>query len=46
VVVCAILVWREHIWTRTGRIFYTLVALAAVAFVWDLALWNLLGVHV
>jgi CubicO group peptidase (beta-lactamase class C family) len=43
VVICAVVVWREHIWTLAGRIFYTLVTLAAVAFVAELALWNLLG---
>ncbi len=43
VVVCAVLVWRERIWSREGRIFYTLVTLAAVACIWELAFWNLLG---
>ncbi|HEX8035950.1 MAG TPA: serine hydrolase [Ktedonobacterales bacterium] len=46
VAVSAILVWRERIWSLAGRTFYTLVAVAAVAFVWELAFWNLLGVHV
>jgi CubicO group peptidase (beta-lactamase class C family) len=46
VVACTVLLWRNGLWTRTARIFYTLVAVAAVAFVWELAFWNLLGVHV
>lgn len=45
VAVSAFLVWRERVWNLVGRIFYTLVAVAAVAFVWELAFWNLLGVH-
>jgi hypothetical protein len=46
VAVCAMLAWREHVWSRAGRIFYTLVALAAVVFVGELFFWNLLGVHI
>lgn len=30
-------------WNLTGRIHHTLVALAAVAFVWLLNYWSLLG---
>src|SRR5262249_33798537 len=43
VVRCAVLVWRDRVWTLWGRLFYTLVAVAALAFVWELAYWNLLG---
>src|SRR5262249_39956072 len=43
VVACAVLVWRERVWMWWARVFYTLVALAALAFIWELAFWNLLG---
>lgn len=41
----AIAAWRGHYWTITGRIHYTLVAIAAVAFLGILHYWNLLGFH-
>jgi len=43
VVVCTVLVWRERIWSRARRIFHAPVTPAAVAFMWELAFWSLLG---
>jgi hypothetical protein len=42
-VVFALLAWKNHYWNMAGRVYYTLVTLAAVAFVWFLDYWNLLG---
>ena len=42
-VLSLVLVWWRHFWNRGQRIHYTLVALAALAFVGELAYWNLLG---
>ncbi|GCE09714.1 FmtA-like protein [Dictyobacter aurantiacus] len=36
-------VWRNRFWHWPQRIHYVLVGLAALAFVWELAYWNLLG---
>ena len=41
-IVCAILVWGTRPWKLGQHIYYTLLTLAAVAFVIDLAYWNLL----
>jgi len=38
-----VLAWMNRYWTITARIYYTLVTVAAVAFVWFLHYWNLLG---
>ncbi len=38
-----VLVWRKGFWGVMSRIHYTLVTLAALAFVWFLNYWNLLG---
>ena len=38
-----ILVWRRRYWSVVGRAHYSLLALGAVAFVWFLNYWNLLG---
>jgi CubicO group peptidase (beta-lactamase class C family) len=35
--------WRRRYWGLPGRLHYTLVAAAALAFVGELAYWNLLG---
>ncbi|HEY7414973.1 MAG TPA: hypothetical protein VH593_07260, partial [Ktedonobacteraceae bacterium] len=45
VILSTALIWWRHFWGRTQRIHYTLVALAALAFVVELAYWNLLGFH-
>jgi CubicO group peptidase (beta-lactamase class C family) len=41
--VCTVLVWKNNYWGIAGRAYYTLVTVAAVAFVWFLNQWNLLG---
>lgn len=43
VLLCTLLAWGKHWWGTTSRIHYTLVALAALAFVIELAYWNLLS---
>jgi len=37
------LAWKKRYWSIAARVHYTLVTLAAVAFVWFLNYWNLLG---
>jgi len=37
------LAWKDSYWGIVGRVYYTLVTLAAVGFVWFLNNWNLLG---
>jgi CubicO group peptidase (beta-lactamase class C family) len=39
----AVRAWREQYWTRYGRVQYTAIALASVAFLWSLNYWNLIG---
>ena len=41
--VYTVLAWKDRYWGIAGRVYYTLVTLAAVAFVWFLNYWNLLG---
>jgi len=41
--VFTVLAWKDSYWGIAGRVYYTLVTLAAVAFVWFLNYWNLLG---
>jgi hypothetical protein len=41
--VYAVLAWKYRYWGITFRLYYTLVTIAAVAFVWFLNYWNLLG---
>jgi hypothetical protein len=41
--VCAALAWKNRFWGLASRLYYTLVTVAAVAFVWFLNYWNLLG---
>jgi hypothetical protein len=41
--VYTVLAWKDRYWGITGRVYYTLVTLASVAFVWFLNSWNLLG---
>jgi glucan phosphoethanolaminetransferase (alkaline phosphatase superfamily) len=45
-VVLAVRVWRERYWTRGSRLFHTAAVAAAVAFVWFLNYWNLLGYRI
>ena len=39
----AFLAWKNRYWGLGARVYYTLVTLAAVAFVWFTNYWNLLG---
>lgn len=39
----AVQAWRDGWWTRYGRAQYTVIALAALAFLWSLNYWNLVG---
>ena len=41
--VYTVLAWKNRYWGVTARAYYTLVTVAAVAFVWFLNNWNLLG---
>ena len=38
-----ILAWKDRYWGIAFRVYYTLVTAAALAFVWFLNQWNLLG---
>ena len=38
-----VLAWKNSYWGIATRVYYTLVTVAAVAFVWFLNFWNLLG---
>jgi hypothetical protein len=38
-----VLAWKNRYWGIAFRLYYTLVTVAAVAFVWFLNYWNLLG---
>jgi CubicO group peptidase (beta-lactamase class C family) len=42
-VVFTVLAWKEGYWSLVERVHYTLVTVAALAFVWWLNNWNLLG---
>jgi hypothetical protein len=42
-VVYTVLAWKNNYWGIAARLYYTLVTVAAVAFVWFLNYWNLLG---
>lgn len=41
--VYAALAWKNHYWSIAGRVYYTVITGAAVAFVWFLNSWNMLG---
>ena len=41
--VCTVLAWKNGYWGVVARVYYTLVTVAAIAFVWFLNYWNLLG---
>jgi CubicO group peptidase (beta-lactamase class C family) len=38
-----VLAWKNRYWGVAGRVYYTLVTVAALAFIWWLNYWNLLG---
>ena len=42
-VAAAVQAWRRRSWNLAARLHYSLVTLAALAFVWWLNYWNLLG---
>ena len=37
--------WQKRSWSLWGRLHYSLVAAAALSFIWFFAYWNLLGFH-
>jgi hypothetical protein len=39
----SVLAWLRRYWGVAFRVYYTVVSVAAVAFVWFLDYWNLLG---
>jgi CubicO group peptidase (beta-lactamase class C family) len=41
-VLACLIAWKNRYWRFTGRLHYSLVALAGIAFVWFLYYWNLL----
>jgi CubicO group peptidase (beta-lactamase class C family) len=41
--VYTVLAWKNNYWGIAARLYYTLVAVAAAAFIWFLNYWNLLG---
>jgi hypothetical protein len=41
--VATLLAWKNRYWGIAGRVYYTLVTCAAVAFVWFMSYWNMLG---
>jgi CubicO group peptidase (beta-lactamase class C family) len=41
--VYTVLAWKNSYWGIAARVYYTLVTVAALAFVWFLNYWNLLG---
>jgi CubicO group peptidase (beta-lactamase class C family) len=45
-VVLAVRVWREKYWTRGSRLLHTAGVAAAIAFLWCLNYWNLLGYRI
>ena len=42
-VIYAVLAWKNGYWNTAARIYYTVVTVGAVAFIWFLNSWNLLG---
>ena len=38
-----VLAWKQHYWSLTGRLHYTLVTIGSLVFIWFLNNWNLLG---
>ena len=45
-VLLAVRVWKERYWTRGGRLLHTAGVVGAIAFVWFLGYWNLIGYRV
>jgi hypothetical protein len=42
-VVFTVLAWRDEYWSVLGRLHYSLIAVAALVFIWFVNYWNLLG---
>ncbi len=42
-IIFTVLAWKNKYWGFVGRLHYTLITLAALAFIWFLNYWNLLG---
>lgn len=42
-VISTLLAWKDRYWSLIGRLHYSLVTLAALAFIWFANYWNLLG---
>jgi CubicO group peptidase (beta-lactamase class C family) len=42
-VVFTVLAWRDDYWSVLGRLHYSLIAVAALVFIWCVNYWNLLG---
>jgi hypothetical protein len=42
-ILLGVLVWVRRDWSLSGRVYYTLLTVASVAFIWWLNSWNLLG---
>ena len=42
-VVFTVLAWRDDYWSVLGRLHYSLIAVAALVFIWIVNYWNLLG---
>jgi threonine/homoserine/homoserine lactone efflux protein len=40
---CTVIAWMRGYWSRVGRLYYSLVALASVLFVLFAGYWNMLG---
>lgn len=38
-----VLAWKNGYWSKVGRVHYSLLTLAALAFIWFLSYWDLLG---
>lgn len=43
---CAVQAWRSGWWTAYGRVQYSVIALASLAFLWSLHYWNLVGYRI
>ena len=41
--VAAVIAWSRGYWSTLGRLYYSLITLAALAFVWWANYWNLIG---
>ena len=42
ILVFAVIAWVKHYWSLGGRVFYSLLAISALAISWSLVYWDLL----